>query len=155
MIEPTIIEKHAATKTKAEEQIYAANTPVTVNRSLGEIKHVLSKFNAKGFQYTELPNGARFVRFLLDDVEFGTVPIHLDIPIVFAVVKGKRIKYEREGWRLVVQELKNKLYRLSTNEKRPFALFLDCAVTRANLPLGQLILNSPTLMLGEGREDNE
>jgi len=150
IIKPVMIEVSAKTDAEAKELIYAYGTNVSVEKSLGEIKKLIMKFKATGIQETNpAPNGARYIRFIINDPVHGEIGFHFDIPYIKLQIinrlGAKQYELENEAYRLVVLDLKTRLYRLG-QKSRPVSVLFDRLVTRSGLPLAEFLDNGTNIL---------
>jgi len=138
---PVIIQKIARNKDEAKEMIYAYETEVTVERSKKEIEELIDKFSATDVQFTfKTSNKARYFRFIIHDSALNRdLYFHFDIPYLKLRIKNRKATtdydLEKEAFRLVIIDLKSRLYRLGTNNNRPATVLMDHLLTRFRIPL--------------------
>jgi len=153
-----IVQKKNETMKDVESRIYAFNTAVPFQKSLEEMKGIIKKLGGEGFQYTEHPNSAKYVRFLIHDrFTKQKIPIQIDIPIITIKTLHGRKELERAGIRLAILDLKTKLYKLDGTNLNPTFVLAENILTKSGMPINRFLTEEGSTniagLLPESTED--
>lgn len=94
------------------EQIFAYRTPVSVSRSIDEIKHNLEKHRCLWIGDLQNPyTREKFISFTIP-TKIGDIPVRIDVPEIWY----KQRYLERESYRALVLLVKSKLVQVELGE---------------------------------------
>jgi len=138
------------------EQVYAYGTKVSKTSTIEEVRKILEKFDAVGFNYVEDPiHDEKSIAFFLKTQRFGLMPVRINIPEIYLKSKrnGKPDTYlERESYRALVLLLKSRLTEIELGESIEAVFLLDMVTAGQGTVRDRLLGQNSELpkLLGRG-----